>query len=125
MTNPARVLVRWLVSALSGIAGFNVYRGLSSDGPFELLNVTPLPATAVGSFTDLSVWPETTFWYQLRAVLLDGSEDTVGSGLASVTTGGELALRLSHAHPNPTAGVYFARLEVGERSAVRRMVLLR
>jgi hypothetical protein len=176
------VVVRWSVSSLSGIDGFNVYRGLSSDGPFELLNPTPLPAAAIGSFTDLSVWPETTFWYQLRAVLLDGVEDTVGSGLAYVTTDGELALRLSHARPNPTTGVawfdfdipahigpvslgiynvagrlvrrmadgavergrhtcewdgrdesgspvspgvYFARLEVGERSAVRRMVVLR
>ena len=102
MANPARVLVRWSVSELSGIAGFNVYRGPSSGGPFELLNATPLPATTIGSFSDSSVWPETTFWYQLRAVLLDGAEDDVGSGLASVTTGGELALRLSHARPNPT-----------------------
>jgi hypothetical protein len=176
------VLVRWSVSDLASIAGFKVCRSLSSEGPFESLTQTPLPATAVGSFSDDTVWPGTTFWYQLRAVLLDGTEDVVGTGLASVTMSGALSLRLSHVRPNPATGtawfdleipahsgpvavsihdvagrlvrrivdgvlergrhtrdwdgtdgsgnpvapgVYFVRLEAGERSAVRKMVLLR
>jgi hypothetical protein len=98
------VLLRWTVSDLSGVSGLNVRRGLSPDGPFELLNAAPLPPTGSGSFTDASAWPGTTFWYRLSAVLFDGDEDVVGPGLASATTGGTLELRLSPATPNPTSG---------------------
>ena len=47
------------------------------------------------------MWPETTFWYELRAVLPDGTEDTVGPYLVSATTGGRLAAVLYAASPNP------------------------
>jgi hypothetical protein len=174
------ILLRWVVAELTGAAGLNVYRGLSPEGTFEVLNSTPLPVAGSGSLTDVAVWPGTTFWYRLTVVFHDGSEDVVG--LAYATTEGVLELRLACARPNPmtgattlefsvpadsgrvrlgiydaagrlvtwvldeaaqggarsvewdgtdgagrrvSSGVYFARLEAGGDSEVRKIVLLR
>lgn len=98
------VLLRWSVGALGGAQGFNVYRSTAPAGPFARVNDEMMPASESGSFEDSTVWPETTFWYELRAVLPDGSEDVVGTGLASVTTAGRLVAALRPASPNPFAG---------------------
>jgi hypothetical protein len=120
-TDDGTVLLRWTVSDLPGVSGFNVRRGLSPDGPFELLTATPLPPTASGSFIDGSAWQGTTFWYRLSAVLFDGSEESVGPGLASVTTGGTLTLHLSQAKPNPMSGEATFQLSVPARSGRVRL----
>jgi len=95
------VTLRWTVESLAGIEGLNVYRATSPDGPFARVNETVIAPSSPGFFEDPTVWPETTFWYQLRALLADGREDLVGPAAVSVTTGGRLAVRLSAAHPNP------------------------
>jgi hypothetical protein len=95
------VTLRWTVGSLAGVEGFNVYRATSPDGPFERLTETPLPPTSPGVFQDLDVWPESTFWYELRVVWSDGAEEPVGTELPSVTTGGRLRAQLSAPFPNP------------------------
>jgi hypothetical protein len=95
------VVLRWSVAALGSVRGFNVYRSVSPEGPFARVNEQLIAPSESGSFEDATVWPQTTFWYELRAVLPDGSEDVVGFGLASVTTGGRLAATLAPASPNP------------------------
>ena len=100
-TESGTVMLRWTVPSLTGIDGFNVYRATSQDGPFACANDDVITPSTPGSFEDTDVWPETTFCYELRAVLTDGSEDVVGTPLACVTTGGELATRLYAAYPNP------------------------
>ena len=94
------VTLRWTVGSLAGIDGFRVYRATSSGGPFACLNEVAVQASSPGDYVDTTVWPATTFWYQLRAVLHDGSEDVVGSPVR-VTTGGSLEARLYPARPNP------------------------
>ncbi len=94
-------MLRWVVSSLADIDGFRVYRATSPDGPFDLLTERALPASSPGVFEDDTVWPETTFWYQLRAVLTDGSEDIVGHYLPVVEVGGTLSLAMQTPVPNP------------------------
>jgi hypothetical protein len=96
------VVLRWTVESLGGIDGFNVYRATSPTGPFELVNEEPLPASSPGVFEDDTAWSETTFWYELRAILSWG-EEVVSGDPVSVTTGGRLRARLSAPAPNPFA----------------------
>lgn len=98
------VTLRWTVGSLAGIDGFNLYRGTSPTGPFMRLNEDTLPPASPGCFDDGTVWPETTFWYELRALLGDGSEDVVKPSPISVMTRGRLAARLYPARPNPFRG---------------------
>ena len=105
LTEEDEVILRWSVDALAGVLGFNIYRATTPDGPFERLNDEPLAPVSPGVFEDETTWPATTFWYELRAVYGDGSEDTVGTSLASVTTGGQLGLVLSPGRPNPFSDI--------------------
>jgi hypothetical protein len=101
LTESGDVLLRWSIDSLTGIDYLDVYRATSCEGPFERINEYPLTLFPSGTYVDSTTWPETTFWYQLRAHLADGSEDTVGGFLATVTTPGRLALRLYGPEPNP------------------------
>lgn len=112
LTETGTALIRWSVESLDGIAGFNVYRSTSQYGPFGRVNEEVLPPEPTGSYEDTTVWPETTFWYQIRAVFCDGTEDVVGGYPVTVRTGGRLALRLHPACPNPSRGVTTLRFEV-------------
>lgn len=95
------VVMRWTVESMTGISGFNVYRSLHQEGPYERLNEQPLAPESPGSYEDDSAWPATEFWYELRVVLADGTEEPVLSGPASVTTGGTLVTRMRSVAPNP------------------------
>ena len=105
LTESGDVLLRWSIASLTGIEYLDVYRATSCEGPFERINERPLTVFPSGTYVDTSTWPETTFWYQLTARLVDGSEDTVGNFLATVTTPGRLALSLYAPEPNPTRSV--------------------
>lgn len=105
-------ILRWTVGSLVDVEGFNVYRSTSRDGPFARVNADLLPAQSPGSFEDATLWPQTTFWYELRALRADGSEDAVGDLLASVTTTGRLVARLDPPSPNPCTGRTAFQLEV-------------
>jgi hypothetical protein len=109
------VTLRWTTDSLAGIHGLNIHRSTSPDGPFERLNAMPIPPGSPGSYSDTTVWPATTFWYELRAVMADGSEDIVGAQ-ARVTTGGSLEARLYAARPNPSAGSVALQLDVPDHS---------
>jgi len=103
LTAPLEATLRWTVPSLSEVAGFHVYRGTNADGPYARITDEPLPPVSPGECVDTDLWPGTTFWYELRAILVDGTEDVVGPSLASVTTGGELRAVLYPPQPNPTA----------------------
>ena len=105
LTEAGDPVVRWTVGSLGGLVGFNVYRSTSEEGPFELLNEQPLQPQSPGAFTDTSAWPQSTFWYEVRAVSPDGSEEPVLGSPASVTTEGRLVLRLHPVRPNPMSDV--------------------
>jgi hypothetical protein len=96
-------IIRWTVGSLDMIDGFNVYRATAEEGPFELLNAFPLEPVSPGSYTDTSTWPQTTFWYEVRALYPDGTEDAVTGSATEITTGGRLALNLYPVRPNPVS----------------------
>lgn len=111
-TEEGAVVLRWTVASLHDIIGLNVYRATSEEGPFELLNDELLEPSSPGSYEDDSVWPETEFWYELRVVFPDGTEDTVIGSPAMVKTEGKLALALYPASPNPFGDVTTMRFDV-------------
>jgi hypothetical protein len=112
LTEAETVILRWTVGSLNEITGFHVYRATAEEGPFTRVNEDVLPPQSPGSYEDATVWPETAFWYEVRAVFGDGSEDVVGGYSAMVTTGGRLALRLYPAYPNPSRGGTMLRFDV-------------
>lgn len=105
------VVLRWTVASLAAVQEFRVYRSTSEDGPFALVSDEWIAPASPGVFTDTDVWPETTFWYELRVVYADGSEDVVGSHV-SATTSGQLSFSLYAPMPNPSPGVTSVRFDL-------------
>lgn len=65
------------------IAGYNVYRGISSAGPFGQLNgSSPI---AVTTFNDTSVQGSSTYYYEVKSVDSNGTE-SAPAGPVPVTT---------------------------------------
>ena len=66
------------------IAGYNVYRGNSSAGPFGKLNgSTPLSDT---SYIDPTVEGSTTYYYEVKSVDSDGTESNPAGPVPATTT---------------------------------------
>ena len=98
------VRVRWSVASLVGIQSFDVWRATSEEGPFTRINESPLDAESSGVFDDTSIWPDTWFWYEVRARMAGGGEEVVSGGPVSVRTYGSLVTALHPVAPNPTTG---------------------
>jgi hypothetical protein len=104
LNSEGSAVLRWTVGSLAEIVGFNVYRATDEDGEYVRLNDEPLPTQAPGSYEDATVWPETTFWYEVRALHAGGAEEVIAGSPASITTPGTLVLALYPTRPNPGAG---------------------
>ncbi len=76
--NP-QVVVDWSTATELDTAGFNLYRAESPDGPFVQANDTLLPSSpdpltgGEYTFTDTSVAPGITYFYQLEEVEYNGA----------------------------------------------------
>ncbi len=123
VTESGSVRVRWSVASLVGIQGFDVWRATSQEGPFVRLNETPLSVESSGVFDDPSVWPDTQFWYEVRARMVDGGEEVVSGGPVSVRTGGSLATVLHPVAPNPTIGFATLRFDLADHSGPVSLVV--
>ncbi|MCD4689838.1 T9SS type A sorting domain-containing protein [bacterium] len=117
------VIMRWSVESMSGIDGFNVYRSLAEEGPYERLNEQPLPPETPGVYEDDTAWPGTEFWYELRVVLTDGTEEPVLSGPASVVTGGSLVTRMRSVAPNPFTEQSVIQYEIASLAGGARLAI--
>lgn len=79
LASPPSITVSWQTETEVDTAGFNVYRSLSAEGPFERLNAELIPgrgSASTGSsytFTDEAVSPRQTYYYQLEDVEMDNS----------------------------------------------------
>jgi fibronectin type 3 domain-containing protein len=63
--DPASVTLSWVASTSPDIAGYNVYRGTVSGGPYAQLNSSLVPGT---TYLDASVLPGSTYFYVTTAV---------------------------------------------------------
>lgn len=75
------VTVTWNASTTSGLAGYNVYRGTVSGGPYS--RITSTPTTAL-QFTDSSVTANQTYFYVVTAVGGNGVESVVSNEIKVV-----------------------------------------
>jgi hypothetical protein len=80
-TSPVRV--EWTTETEMNTAGFNLYRGESPDGPFDVkINdqlIPPADDPLMGkqyTYVDRSALPGTTYYYQLQEVEKDGKINT-------------------------------------------------
>jgi hypothetical protein len=81
----AQVRVDWTTESEVNTAGFNLYRGESPDGPFDLkVNETLIPASPdplLGGeyrYVDKSAHPGVTYYYQLQEVEKSGGVNVFG-----------------------------------------------
>ena len=101
LTAEGTAQLRWMLPTLMGIEALNVYRSMSEDSGYERINTEELSVAAAGVYEDATVWPQATFWYELRARFYDGHEEMVGYHRATVTTEGRLAFAFRPPSPNP------------------------
>lgn len=79
------VTIEWATEVEIDTAGFDIYRGESPQGPFDVkVNEAPIPASpdamAGGeySFVDRTAQAGRTYYYQLQEVEVDGTVNTYG-----------------------------------------------
>jgi hypothetical protein len=60
----------WVASTSANVAGYNIYRGTTSGGPYTLLNATP---TSAVTYADFTVQAGQTYYYVVKAVGSDNS----------------------------------------------------
>jgi len=72
--------VNWGAST-STVAGYNVYRGTVSGGPYSKVNTTLIPGL---TFTDTTVSSGATYFYVVTAVAADGTESPFSSQVQAV-----------------------------------------
>jgi hypothetical protein len=97
----ASVTLRWTLADPAGVVALDVFRAAEPAGPYGLLNTEPLAVTSPGTYVDTDVLPGDELWYELRATLLDGTEDVVGAGPVFARIEGALGLTLAPPRPNP------------------------
>lgn len=119
---PMSVIMRWSIASLTGIDGIELRRATSEGGDFTPITAELLAPESVAFFTDTDVRPGDELWYRIVLVMDDGTEDTIGEGLAHVTVDGTLGISLSRPMPNPftdATELEFATPLDGERAVIR------
>jgi len=74
------VSVLWNPSASNGVIGYNVYRGLVSGGPYNL--ITPIMVTAT-AYVDTAVSSGETYYYVVTSLASGGMESSYSSEAAA------------------------------------------
>jgi hypothetical protein len=76
------VVLTWTASTTAGVVGYNAYRGTASNGPFSLLNTSPIGGT---TYTDASAQAGQTYYYVVTAIASDSVTESADSNAASAT----------------------------------------
>jgi len=98
---PAAVIVEWTTESEVNLAGFNIYRSESLDGPYVKLNTTLIPASpdpisgGSYSYTDTAAEAGVTYYYKLEDVELDGKATMHGP--ITVVAEGNMVSQVSQA----------------------------
>ena len=95
------IIVQWSTASELDTAGFYLYRGMEPSGPFEKITPNLISASldplSGGSykFSDSSVDPWITYYYELEAIGLDGTSDRFGPIIVKAQPSGVLDLALA------------------------------
>ena len=73
LTVTAQVMLSWTASQSPGIAGYNIYRGTTSGGPYTKINSSLDPNT---TYNDTAVQDGVTYYYVTTAVDNQGEESS-------------------------------------------------
>ncbi len=71
----------WVASTSSNVAGYNVYRGTTSGGPYTLINATP---TSALTYVDTTVAAGQTYYYVVESVGTNGSLSAASNEASAV-----------------------------------------
>jgi hypothetical protein len=122
-SGPGTVIVEWTTESEVDLAGFNIYRSESLDGPYVKINESLIPASpdpiAGGSYSyiDANAEAGVTYYYKLEDVELDGTAEMHGP--ITVVAGGEAPSRV------PQAAFVVALLAAGLLVGLASLVLVR
>ncbi len=75
-----KVELSWAQNDYEVLAGYNIYRSTSADGPFEKIN---LYLVTENDYVDTNVEPGVTYYYYFKVVNTDGNEEENMSNIAS------------------------------------------
>ena len=73
--------LRWTMASEVDNYGFDVYRALSEDGPFERLTAKPIPGAGSSdvptrySYVDDTIAADTAYFYYVESIALDGQRE--------------------------------------------------
>jgi hypothetical protein len=71
-------VIRWETASEQDNFGYDIYRGLSEEGPFERINPEIIPGAGTTDipqnyeFSDNGIQPETIYWYYVESISLSG-----------------------------------------------------
>jgi fibronectin type 3 domain-containing protein len=68
-------------SSGSAVAGYNVYVGSSSAGPYSLLNSSPVPST---NYVDTSVQSGSTYYFYITSVGTSNQESAPSASVQAI-----------------------------------------
>ncbi len=117
------VCLLWTIPDLSQAVGLKLYRSTSRSGPYSCIHEGELPPHSSGQYIDSDAWACTEFWYDLRMVMGDGSEEQAEWGPVSVFTGGSLRLALHRPLPNPSSGAAELRFDIPRNGTLATLAL--
>ncbi|MFH1690786.1 MAG: immunoglobulin domain-containing protein [Candidatus Eisenbacteria bacterium] len=123
VTDAGTAMLRWTVESLGDIEGFDVLRATSREGAFTKMSGEVIAPSSPCSYEDKSVWPETTFWYEVRARLAGGGQDALRGSPISVTTSGRLTAMLYRPVPNPFSSATTLRFDVPNHASRVRLAV--
>ncbi|MEJ8567671.1 hypothetical protein [Elongatibacter sediminis] len=82
-TAPEPNVITWSTASEHGSFGYDVYRGLSENGPFTAVNAEIIPGAGTTDltrhyeFVDEDIEPDTTYWYYIESISLTGERKRI------------------------------------------------
>jgi hypothetical protein len=82
-SNP-QVVIEWETASELDTAGFDIFRSITPDGPFERITINPVPSTGdplIGGsyrFKDTQVNANNWYYYQLIEIETSGKQNILG-----------------------------------------------